>query len=257
VTVIGSLLPQNLQPKQDKTRSKTDKVDVAVGTEDIYQSVDSGIEQLSASLTYHYKQNQEGPVSGEEEGEEGPVVLTIQLPKDWLNNKSTVSVESHLKKHNGISSHEAVPSSNKSASHANIPTGSTSKSQTQLEKIQTCHTRSNTMRVQLNPRWVSTPNIVQPSKCYEPSSQKYSKKKLLHRVPPRESWAGGNVGEQHVDKTDSEVSSSFDKDSECSFISNTDSYSSLRDESVEYVKLVRLVNKPMTFQARIFLMSND
>ncbi|XP_056010144.1 titin homolog isoform X4 [Ostrea edulis] len=266
VTVIASHSQQNLQRKlcvgKDKMRSKVEKVDVAVGTEDIHQSVDSGIEQSSPSITYHFKQKEEGVTSAEEVVDDGSVVLTIQLPKDWLNDqgRSTTSTVSHLYKHIGISS-QAVSPANKSASHADIQTGSTSKSHTQLEKIQTDPTRSDTMRSHLNPRWASTPSIVfthkQSNKPYDSSSQRYSKKKLFTRAPLRENGLGGSVGEPSVDKTDSELSSSFDKDSECSFISNTDSYSSLRDENVEYVKLVRLVNKPMSFKILFDLQSSN
>lgn len=67
----------------------------------------------------------------------------------------------------------------------------------------------------------------------------------------RENGYNGSFSEYLVDKTDSEMSSFFDYESECLFVLNTDSYFSLKDEYVEYVKLLRFVNKLMFFKVRI------
>lgn len=256
VTVIDSHNQQSSQRKtpisKDKTKTKVEKVDIAVETEPIHQSVDSGIEPMAPSITYHLHQREDTASSAEEGGNEKSVVLTIELPKDWLNNQgnSTSSVVSHLYKNIGISS-QAVSS----ASHTDVRTAGSSHSQIQPEKIQTDPTRGKPIRSHLNPKWASTPSIVSPhkqtSRHSDSTGHRYSKRKLYNRGPLRENGHNGSFSEHSVDKTDSEMSSSFDHESECSFVSNTDSYSSLKDEHVEYVKLLRLVNKPMSFKVRI------
>lgn len=67
----------------------------------------------------------------------------------------------------------------------------------------------------------------------------------------RENGYNGSFSEYSVDKIDSEMSSFFDYESECLFVLNIDSYFSLKDEYVEYVKLLRFVNKLMFFKVRI------
>ncbi|XP_062583894.1 uncharacterized protein LOC134245638 isoform X2 [Saccostrea cucullata] len=253
VTVIANHNQPSQQRKpslgKDKVKSKVEKVDIAVGTEDIHQSVDSGIEPCAPSITYHVHKGEEGVSSAEQGGEERSVVLTIELPKDWLNNQggSTSSVVSHLYKNIGISSHE-VSSASKSASHVDIQSASSVKSLTHPEKTRTDPRRTDPIQSHLNPKWASTPSIVSTHKQTNKlsDSSRYSKKRLFNRAPLRENGFNGSFGEPSMDKTDSEMSSSFDKESECSFVSNTDSYSSLRDENVEYVKLVRLMNKPLS-----------
>lgn len=260
VTVIDSHNQQSSQRKtpisKDKTKTKVEKVDIAVETDPIHQSVDSGIEPIAPSITYHLHQREDTVSSAEEGGNEKSVVLTIELPKDWLNNQgnSTSSVVSHLYKNIGISS-QAVSSATKSASHTDVRNAGSSNSQIQPEKTQANPTRVNPIRSHLNPKWASTPSIVSPhkqtSRHSDSTGHRYSKRKLYNRGPLRENGHNGSFSEHSVDKTDSEMSSSFDHESECSFVSNTDSYSSLKDEHVEYVKLLRLVNKPMSFKVRI------
>lgn len=227
-------------------------MDIAVETDPYRTSMDSGIEPSAPSITYHLHQREDTMSSAEDGGNERSVVLTIELPKDWLNNQgaSTSSVVSHLYKNIGISS-QAASHATKSVSQADVREGQDSQS----TKIPKDPTRGNPTRSHLNPRWASTPSVMttnkQTNRPGDTSSHRYSKRKLYSRGPQREQGPNGSFSEYSVDKTDSEMSSSFDRESECSFISNTDSYSSLKDEHVEYVKLVRLVNKPASFKVRI------
>ncbi|XP_033728468.1 uncharacterized protein LOC117317700 [Pecten maximus] len=212
--------------------------DASISTDDIFGSSDStlGFEKIQTVQSDQCD-------SGNETLSDRSVVLTIELPREWIKSgqlsgsgaeKGVISL-SYQDNASQISPNMDTGSQDMNMSYGSI---TSSASVNPLE--------FTPLKRPVRPEWASTPN--QPSylphqhsitaKHRSRSSKILSSSESLY-MPYKRQVDSDTDGERHsrfVDLNRS-VNSSFDG-----------SVSSVMDESIEYTKLKQLVNKPVTFQ---------
>lgn len=245
----------------NSSQNEAQKIDKAVGTDDINQLHSTSVvtnDNSVPTVTCHMVSNDTGD-SGNETVSENSLTLTIDLPNEWIKsnrkektaNKSFVS---HFYKHISAPSQPARTDSYRSAVNIepNSPSGAFKSDSNRVLSY------SNEPSRHLKPKWVSTPRgtNVTPVHCSTPYERTNIPKKALFQPPSALLSPGDSIYSDNNSGLSEWQNRSFKHSveselSDSSYISRGDSTSSLRDENTDYIKLMRLVNNPVSFKVCI------